>query len=821
MRRLIVIATLAVCASVYATGGISGVVTDSATTLPIHYARVSTRADSSIAYTDSTGYYLISSLPPGEYTVTVTATGYVGDTYPDPVVVVDSEVTTDIDLALVPLPPAGISGRITDYETGGPIYHATLSGSGLPTVYSDSNGAYFISASPGRYVLWGTQTGYMGGIYPESVLVVQGEVTDSINFAFISTTGQTGIGGRLTDASRMLGIGGGTVIASGPGGCDTATSVPTGGYLISGLAAGNYEVTAEAEGFQTQVAPESVLVESAQVKWCPFYLQPEGTPPTGISGRITDYETGDPIYYATLSGNGLSTTYSDSSGAYFISANPGQYVLWASHDGWMNGIYPESILVEQGVVTESINFVLISTTGKTGIGGRLTDASRMLGIGGGTVIASGPGGCDTAMSVPTGGYLISGLAPGHYEVTAEAEGFQTQVAPESVLVESAQVKWCPFYLQPESANLGGVSGMVTNQGNGSPLFGALVTATSTGQGIANTGTQGAYTVRNLVPGTYLVKAAAVGFESQAWDTVEVTAGNVVPNVSFVLEPSSSGDGGIAGNVSDSAGQNQIWHARVFAWSSEGQGHAYSDSGGDNVITGLADGWYRMRAEARGYYPAYYPESVEVAGGQTTSDIDFRLRPVGSLVAGIAGFVYDGYQQVEIPGAHVRVTGSEGFWDVHAGSSGDYVLDGLPPGEYIVQAEASGYQPGQYPDIVTIANGEVVSFISPALYPLTPVAEPQAQAGIPTSYLLAAPNPARGAVRVQWQVKEPGIVMLRVFDNAGRAVRTIQNGYQAAGRYSANWNGICDNGMHVANGVLFYTLDAPGIHRVVKVAMVSR
>jgi hypothetical protein len=146
---------------------------------------------------------------------------------------------------------------------------------------------------------------------------------------------------------------------------------------------------------------------------------------------------------------------------------------------------------------------------------------------------------------------------------------------------------------------------------------------------------------------------------------------------------------------------------------------------------------------------------------------------------------------------------------------------LPPGEYVVQADASGCEPGLYPDLVTISGGAGASFISPALYPLTPVAEPRAPAGILTSYLTAAPNPARGAVRVQWQVKEPGNVTLRVFDNAGRAVRTIQNGFQATGRHSASWNGICNNGLRAANGVLFYTLDAPGIHRVVKVTIVSR
>jgi hypothetical protein len=549
-----------------------------------------------------------------------------------------------------------------------------------------------------------------------------------------------------------------------------------------------------------------------------FALAP--LPPTGISGETTDYETGDPIYHATLSGSGLPTVYSDSNGAYFVSADPGHYVLWASQTGYENGIYPESILVQQGVVTESIDFALISTAGKTGIGGRLTDASRMLGISGGTVVASGPGGCDSATSVPTGGYVISGLAPGCYEVTAEAEGFQTIVLTESVAVESGLVKWCPFYMWPESSSLGGMAGMVTNAANGLPLFGALVTAPGPQQGYANTGTQGAYTVRNLAPGTYLVSASAAGFATSACDTVEVTAGNIVFNVNFALQSSVSGTGGVAGNVVDSASQNPISRARVFAWGSGGQGCVYSDSSG-YVTDGLADGWYRVRADARGYYPAYYPESVEVAGGQITGDINFKLRPASGPNAGIAGFVYDGFRQVEIPGAHVKVTGGQGFWDVYAGSFGDYVLAGLPPGEYIIQAEAAGYALGQYPDLVTISSGSVASFISPALYPLTPVAEPRAPTCVLNSYLVAAPNPARGAVRVQWQVKVPGTVTLRVFDNTGRAVRTIQNGFQAAGRYSANWNGICDNGLRAANGVFFCSLEAPGIHRVVKVAVVSR
>ncbi len=101
-----------------------------------------------------------------------------------------------------------------------------------------------------------------------------------------------------------------------------------------------------------------------------------------------------------------------------------------------------------------------------------------------------------------------------------------------------------------------------------------------------------------------------------------------------------------------------------------------------------------------------------------------------------------------------------------------------------------------------------------------VVEPARPLGVMGNRFEVSPSPARGAVRVQWQVGEPGAVVVRVFDNAGRVVRTIQNGYQTAGRYSVRWDGICDNGRRAANGIFFYRLDAPGFHKIVKVVTVS-
>jgi N-acetylneuraminic acid mutarotase len=90
-----------------------------------------------------------------------------------------------------------------------------------------------------------------------------------------------------------------------------------------------------------------------------------------------------------------------------------------------------------------------------------------------------------------------------------------------------------------------------------------------------------------------------------------------------------------------------------------------------------------------------------------------------------------------------------------------------------------------------------------------------------SSFAVSPSPARAPVRLHWQVKKPGPVAVRVFDNTGRVVRTIQNGPQSAGRYDARWDGVCDNGRRAASGVFFYRLDAPGFHKIIKVAAIGK
>lgn len=80
---------------------------------------------------------------------------------------------------------------------------------------------------------------------------------------------------------------------------------------------------------------------------------------------------------------------------------------------------------------------------------------------------------------------------------------------------------------------------------------------------------------------------------------------------------------------------------------------------------------------------------------------------------------------------------------------------------------------------------------------------------PASYELSAarPNPFSGSTVINYQIKEPGRVTLRVYNVAGQLVKTLVDGPQAADFYRVTWNGETDKGTRATNGVYFCTIQA--------------
>jgi hypothetical protein len=68
-----------------------------------------------------------------------------------------------------------------------------------------------------------------------------------------------------------------------------------------------------------------------------------------------------------------------------------------------------------------------------------------------------------------------------------------------------------------------------------------------------------------------------------------------------------------------------------------------------------------------------------------------------------------------------------------------------------------------------------------------------------------PNPFNPSTRITYSVPEQGHVSLKIYDVTGRLVRTIVEESKAPGMYTADWNGLNDQGRNAATGTYFCRL----------------
>jgi hypothetical protein len=74
---------------------------------------------------------------------------------------------------------------------------------------------------------------------------------------------------------------------------------------------------------------------------------------------------------------------------------------------------------------------------------------------------------------------------------------------------------------------------------------------------------------------------------------------------------------------------------------------------------------------------------------------------------------------------------------------------------------------------------------------------------------ARPNPFNPVTTIDYGLAVPGHVTLRVYDLAGRLVRTVVDAKRGAGGHTAMWDGRSDAGDRAASGVYFIRMEAPG------------
>jgi hypothetical protein len=70
-----------------------------------------------------------------------------------------------------------------------------------------------------------------------------------------------------------------------------------------------------------------------------------------------------------------------------------------------------------------------------------------------------------------------------------------------------------------------------------------------------------------------------------------------------------------------------------------------------------------------------------------------------------------------------------------------------------------------------------------------------------------PNPFNPATTIEYGVAAAGRVTIRVFDAAGRVVRTLVDSHVEAGPHTAIWDGTTDSGHRAASGVYFIRMES--------------
>jgi protocatechuate 3,4-dioxygenase beta subunit len=274
MKRLLYI-TMALVAVGLAQdlGAISGQVVDAATGDPIASAVVICHGDSGQAgraQTNERGLYRIPNLAAGRYRLSAQARGYEPAHYPEPVVVRPGQVTQNINFRLRPMqrPTGAISGRVTDRRTGEPVRGALVVAAGREwsgRARTDERGNYVIRGlRPGAYRVKAAARGYKKESFPRPVPVEAGQVTEDINFALQPKPVRGAISGRVVDAKTQEPVAGAVVVAVGEHGRNHTRTDRRGCYRMA-LVPGEYQVTAQARGYEPQVFPRRVPVRAHEV----------------------------------------------------------------------------------------------------------------------------------------------------------------------------------------------------------------------------------------------------------------------------------------------------------------------------------------------------------------------------------------------------------------------------------------------------------------------------------------------------------------------------------------------------------------------------
>lgn len=309
----------------------------------------------------------------------------------------------------------GIAGELTDAATGEPVpaVDVTVVEAGLG-MRTGRSGRYDLRLPPGTYTLELSWSGRV--VTTVSDVVVAGDAVTEVDLAL------GGVAGQVTDAGTGDPVPDVTVEVAGTG--VARTTGADGRYRLY-LAPGTYPLELSWSGELVARAAD-VVVEPAAVTGRDLALG-------GVTGRVTDAASGDPLAGArvTVSGTGLAAD-TGADGGYRFYLAPGSYTLdfatFGYHETAASGVeVTESAFTTVGPRLEALPVGTVTGTVTLG-----TSGHAVPGI---TIEVS-----DTPLLTTTGadgGYTLSGVPIGSYGAVARSPLFPDSPAQELTVREGA------------------------------------------------------------------------------------------------------------------------------------------------------------------------------------------------------------------------------------------------------------------------------------------------------------------------------------------------------------------------------------------------
>jgi hypothetical protein len=676
--------------------------------------------------TAADGRYRLSNLLPADYQMQAAAPGFAPGRHRDPsrrttLPLKPGQELSGVDISL----GAGaveILGDVSD-AGGGPVAGAWVYAFerigqapdvGTAVTRSQADGSFRMWITPGNLNVIAEADGYVRN---ETSAVAPGQVVH------VLLTPESILAGRVVEAKTGAPIAGATVSADPDGwtvgmeeGSATTVSDEDGRFRLTRLPAGRYKPTAAsappAGGWgQTRDSlllgvghtVEDVVIQVHPAQVVTGRVLVEGGPRVCPRGRV---ELVDDLHSQRREAE------IEDGEVQIGSLLPGTYKVGVGCRGfWSDGKNPEIVVTadaapapQRWIVHEGgrLRGTVRSSAGEPVAGMSLNARPR-------DAEARGLAGSGSAVSDRDGVYVIDGLPPGPYRLTAWTTGHPTPNAPFEVTVVAGREAVVDIRLDAGGAIAGTLS-----DDRGRPIAGASVSARRERRGEQRvafdhqsslTRDDGGFELRGLHPGDYEVVVGPpwgqVGPGADGGQKVTVAAGKTA-SARFVVKSMA---GVIRGKVVDSSGAPIVDAFVVAELESEGgrsavhwsAGHrpVMTDQNGEFVLERLAEGAHVVRAWRRGGGEGF---ADRVAIGST---IAITIRPTGQ----VAGTVAIGGKPVE--SFDMRINDAHGNLrsERYTRAGGQFTLRDLPAGSYDLKVsapEGSGSAP------ITLADGQNVT-----------------------------------------------------------------------------------------------------------------